>query len=675
MTTAPQPVMKTNRTQTAKPMPTPNEWQNGRIKLPGPPAKPIRGRGHERIRLLGSECPTNERVARKWYFLGVMCENSEHAAKVTEGNSSPMFLSVEAYQLWCDHKAFWMAEAMAEAMAERQAALVQKKAAAQKINKSLRRAAAKASFTTTELKAKMKRLEALLKDDHGYSLALELIKTAEPWLLEALLAGVSLHKRGCLELDHGAFFDTSGIPFWLSVARSLSMGCCPPSFNSKKLIRLDISAYDAAQMEIITVDILPHLTAVQELHLSVSAFTFSTAALPVMPEISRIILVNNDWSSISDIKIDGLNKQKNLKALMIMGPFCLQIAEDQEKFFDRVRLETSDRSYGVNSDGLLCIARPPNIGGCVAGMNLSAARVLVQMCADHSSSCAPPQWWDIKWTDPGWRKTIRNGRADSHREDLLNRELDLGWLASIDSEIADVLSRIEVPICIPALLLNSEILERFKYFKSRMHIEDVAGDDSHLARDLVKTSIPSLRIDLTGNLSPDTARELACFRGPRLNLNLLEGKLDEAVAEALSAYAGNLTLTPPTSGHCGLPEFDKESAEKLVLMKGGLHIDGNWKLKSEVLGILGQRSDFNLGIYRVRYLERQNRKNVSFYKIQLLFDTTTDGFKLSVTKGKKGDVGQLNEVCVQLWNHENFVNRLIKEGYQEISFNTGIVTT
>lgn len=672
MTTAPQPVMKTNRQpQTAKPMPTPKEWQNGCIKLPGPPAKPIRGRGHERIRLLGAECPANERAARKWYFLGVMCENSEHAAKVTEGNSSPMFLSVEAYQLWCDHKAFWMAEAMAE----RQAALVRKKAAAQKINKSLRRAAAKASFTTTELKAKMKRLKALLKDDHGFSLALELIKTAEPWLLEALLAGVSLHKRGCrLEVNHGAFFDTSGIPFWLSVARAQSMGCCPPSFNSKKLIRLDISAYDAAQMEIINVDILPHLTAVQELDLSVSGFTFSTATFPVMPEMSRIILGNNEWSSISDIKIEGLTKQKNLKALMIKGPFSLQIADDQKKVFESVRFETSDGSYSLNSDGLLCIARPPNISGCVAGMNLSAARVLVQMCADHSSSCMPPQWWDIKWTDPGWRKTIRNGQADSYREDLLNQELNLGRLASIDSEIADVLSRIEIPICIPARLLKSEILERFKDFKSRMHIADMAGDDSRLARDLVKTSIPSLRIDLTGNLSPDSARELACFPGSRLNLNLMEGKLDEAVAEALSTFPGNLTLTSPPYGHNGLPEFDKESAEKLVLKKGVLHLDGNWKLKSEVLGILGQRSDFNLGIYRVRYLERQNSKNVSFCKIQLLFDKTTDGFKLSVTKGKKGEVGQLKKVCVELWNHENFVNRLVKEGYQEVSFNTGMVT-
>lgn len=167
-------------------------------------------------------------------IFGVMCENSEHAAKVTEGNSSPMFLSVEAYQLWCDHKAFWMAEAMAE----RQAALVRKKAAAQKINKSLRRAAAKASFTTTELKAKMKRLKALLKDDHGFSLALELIKTAQPWLLEALLAGVSLHKRGCrLEVNHGAFLtrlaSRFGCPWrepspWVAVlhhstARSLSV--------------------------------------------------------------------------------------------------------------------------------------------------------------------------------------------------------------------------------------------------------------------------------------------------------------------------------------------------------------------------------------------------------------------------------------------------------------------
>ena len=655
--------------KTAKPVPAPKEWQNGCIKLSAPPAKPIRGRGHERIRLLGSECPADERAARQWFFLEVMCENSEHAAKVTEGNSSPMFLSVEAEQLWCDHKAFWMAEAMAE----RQAALVQKKAAAQKINKSLKRAAAKASFTTTELKAKMKRLKSLLQDDQGQPLALELIRAAEPWLLEALLAGVTLCKRGHLiEWNCGPFFraftySSSGDPglsFWLTVARAWAAGCCPKTFNIKNLFRLDLNASDAAEMDIIISDVLPQLSALQQLELKVGTYGFSTASLPVMPVMSRLILENfeSDDSSCR-IKIESLDKQSSLETCILRGGVSLQINGDQEEIFERVRLETGVRSR--NLEGLISINRPPYIDCCVTGLNLTAARVLVRMSADHSSNPAPPQWWNSGWANPDWWKKSGYG-LDEYEECFADRRLDLGGLVSLDLEIAEVLASAHIPICIPAPLLTPEILGRFQASKSDFHIAKMAGNDQFFVQQLIGTLGATLTIEVEGNLSPDTARALAAFVGVSLTLKYSDGKLDEMAADALSNFSGKLTLIGTSFWGT---EFNHKSAEKLIRKKGKLQVSGNWRLAAETLQVLGQRPDFDLGKYRSRHFEKRKGDNGRFCTMLPHFNQLRGAYDLSVTKGKIGEVGQLKVVRIQcpwLYHLEKFAKKLIDEGYQEI---------
>jgi hypothetical protein len=659
--------------KTVTPVPAPTEWQNGCIKLPGPPAKPIRGRGHERIRLLGSECPPNERSARKWFFLEVMYENTEHADRVSEGNSSPLFLSIEAYQLWSAHKEFWIQE--------HQSSLIQKKAAkkaaaqdaTRKVNKSLKRAAATASFTAAELKAKMKRLKSLLKDDHGQPLALELIKAAEPWLLEALLAGVTLRKRGSLlEWTCGPFFKAftycfsgdPGLPFWLTVARAWAAGCCPKAFNIKNLFHLDLSARDATEMEIIINYVLPHLSALQELKLGVGTYGFSTASLPVMPLMSRLILENGDSDELSCvIRIESLDKQNSLKTCILQGFVSLQIDGDQEQLFERVRLETSQGSYQENSEGLRCIARPPETGCCIIGMNLPAARVLVRMCSDHSSNPAPPQWWNSGWANPDWWK--KNGYdLDEHKTFFADRRLDLAELVSLDLEIAEVLASAHIPICIPARLLPPEILERFKTSKSEFHIAKMAGDDSLFARQLPGTAAPTLTIDVNGSLLPDVARAIAAFTGASLILNLSEGKLDEMAAAALSEFSGKLILIAPRYRDS---EIDKKSAEKLTQKKGELLIEGDWRLEAETLEILGQRSDFDLGEYRLRRLEKWNGEKGIFWEVQLRFNHSIAGYELSVTKGKIGETGLPKVVPIQwVYNRDKLVKKLIEEGYQEI---------
>ena len=666
--------MKTNRQpKTATPVPAPNEWQNGCIKLPAPPGKPIRGRGHERIRLLGSQCPPNERAARKWFY-EKLCEegtgnHDEHADRVNEGSSNPLFLSAEAYQLWCAHKEFWIQE--------HQSFVTQKKAAAQdakrKINTSLKRAAAKASFTATELKAKMKRLKALLQDDQGQPLALELIKSAEPWLLEALLAGVTLRKRGrLLEWNCGPFFRTftdsfsgePGLPFWLTVARALAAGCCPKAFNIKNLFHLDLSARDAVEMDIIISDVLPHLSALQQLKLGVGTYGFSTASLPVLPVMSRLILENVDSDDLScRIKIESLDKQSSLETCVLQGSVSLQIDGNQEPLFERVRLETSENSYQEKPEGLRCIARPPETYRCIVGMNIPAARVLVRMCSDHSSNPAPPQWWNSGWANPDWWKKSGYG-LDEHKTCFADRRLDLVGLVSIDLEVAEVLASAHIPICIPAPLLTPEILGRFQASKSDFYITKMAGNDPLFAQQLLGTMARTLTIEVEGNLSSDTARALATFVGVSLTLKLSDRELDEMAADALGNFYGKLILI---SEKFGGGEFSQRSAEKLIQKKGGLQVDGSWKLAAETLKVLGERHDFDLGKYRSRYFEKRKGDNGRFCKVQPQFNYSVDAYELSVTKGKIGETGLPKVVSIRRLHYCNdFIKKLIEEGYQEI---------
>ena len=659
--------MKTNRQpKTATPVPAPTEWQNSFIKLPGPPAKPIRGRGHERIRLLGSECPPNERTARKWFY-EKLCEegtgnHDEHAGIVTEGSSNPLFLSAEAYQLWCAHKEFWIQE--------HQSFMTQKKAAAQdakrKINTSLKRAAAKASFTATELKAKIKRLKSLLQDDQGKPLALELIKAAEPWLLEALLAGVTLRKRGrLLEWNCGPFFRTftysfsadPGLPFWLTVARAWAAGCCPKAFNIKNLFHLNLSARDAVEMDIIVSDVLPHLSALQELTLGVGTDDFSTASLPVLPVMSRLILKK------CRIRIESLDKQSSLETCILEGPVSLQIDGDQEPLFERVRLETSQGTRRENSEGLRCIARLPETYRCIVGMNLPAARVLVRMSSDHSSNPAPPQWWNSGWANPDWWKKSGYG-LDEYKTCFADRRLDLGGLVSLDLEIAEVLASAQIPICIPAQLLTPEILGRFKVSKSDFYIAKMAGNAPLFAQQLIGTLASRLTIEMESNIYPDTARALAAFVGVSLTLEFNVCKLDEMVADALSNFSGKLILK---AGYVWGGEFNQKSAEKLIQKKGGLRVDGNWKLGAETLEVLGQRPDFDLGEYRSRHFEKRNGDNGRFCKVQQRFNHSVGAHELSVTEGKIGENGLPKVIRIRWRNScDIFVKKLIEEGYQEI---------
>jgi hypothetical protein len=56
---------ETPKIDTTHPVSIPSEWNNGSIQMATPPAKPLRGRNHARVRLLGKSCPATEKAVRK----------------------------------------------------------------------------------------------------------------------------------------------------------------------------------------------------------------------------------------------------------------------------------------------------------------------------------------------------------------------------------------------------------------------------------------------------------------------------------------------------------------------------------------------------------------------------------------------------------------------------------
>ena len=107
-----------------------------------------------------------------------------------------------------------------------------------------------------------------------------------------------------------------------------------------------------------------------------------------------------------------------------------------------------------------------------------------------------------------------------------------------------------------------------------------------------------------------------------------------------------------------------------------MRVDGNWKLGAETLEVLGQRPDFDLGEYRSRHFEKRNGDNGRFCKVQQRFNHSVGADELSVTEGKIGENGLPKVVSIRRLHYCNdFIKKLIEEGYQEIPPSISIAAT
>jgi hypothetical protein len=341
---------------------------------------------------------------------------------------------------------------------------------ARRENRDLAASAKKGSFTQQELRSKLSRLKGLLQHEDGRLLAIEFIKAAEPWLLQALLAGTVVRRitdeygHPALEWEPGAFFRSLfrsssqkdscweanqarrpfWIPFWLTVVRATAENCCPDECRLREVWRFIAWAGDEAEFATLVDDILPGMTAVQQLELYVGSFQFSTAQLPELPLLSRLIIsgIDDDDDAKSCtymLTAEALERFPHLKGVLLHKTVRLNVAADQETLFQKVRLEACRGSYSkVGNDGLRVIDEPPETYRCVADVDLVGARVLLAMARDYSTSDAVPAWWNPEWATKKWR-----------RKYATRGKVDLSLCRALTPEVLDLVKASGVPVVLP----------------------------------------------------------------------------------------------------------------------------------------------------------------------------------------------------------------------------------
>jgi hypothetical protein len=355
-------------------------------------------------------------------------------------------------------------------------------AKARRENRDLAASAKKANFTKQELRSKLTRLKGLLEHEDGRLLAIEFIKAADPWLLQALLAGTVVRRitdeygHPAIEWEPGAFFrrlfrsssqkdscwETKQaqrpfwIPFWLTIIRATAEKCCPEECRLPDVWRFEAWARDEAECATLVDDILPGMTAVQQLELSFGSFQFSTARLPELPLLTSLIIngIHDEDEAKSytyTLVIEALERFPHLKGVLLHNIVRLNVAADQEKLFQKVRLETCEGGYQTGDDGLRMLDKPPETTQCVADVNAVGARVLLAMARDYSTSDIAPAWWNPGWvTKEWWEPMYGEGQTVyGALEYTTHGKVDLSLCRALTPEVLALVKASGVPVVLP----------------------------------------------------------------------------------------------------------------------------------------------------------------------------------------------------------------------------------
>lgn len=354
-------------------------------------------------------------------------------------------------------------------------------AKARRESRDLAASAKQANFTKQELCSKLSRLKGLLQHEDGRLLAIEFIKAADPWLLQALLAGTVVRRitdeygHPAIEWEPGAFFRSLfrsssqkdscwesnqaqrafWIPFWLTIIRATAEKCCPEECRLRDVWRFEAWARDEADCATIVEDILPGMTAVQQLELYLGSFRVSTARLPDLPLLSSLIIHgiqdDDDGAAAYTLVIEALDRFPHLKGVVLHDMVQLHVAADQEMLFQKVRLETCQGGYQCGDDGLRMLDKPPEMHRCVADVNVVGARVLLAMARDYSASDSPPAWWNPGWiTNEWWEPVYGEGQTVyGALEYPTHGKVDLSLCKALTPEVVDVVKASGVPAVLP----------------------------------------------------------------------------------------------------------------------------------------------------------------------------------------------------------------------------------
>ena len=725
--TAQPPKIKADPTA---PLPSaPTEWHNGRIVLAGP-AKPLRGHGHERVRWLGPDCPREEKPTRKWFFEvlreGLEFLESGHADRVTSGSSRPMFVSPEALQLWKRHTAFWMAESLAlKQRAKAEKAAGEKKLRSQ-ANATMAAAANDSGLTVTALLSKLKTLQTMIAESGTLPLVLELLRAAEAPLLRAVLQGASIRREKrragsregrSVEVNAGTVFGNAyggNLPFWLAAVRSSS--AARPALKLGDVFTIELEASSEAELEAITVDILPHLTGLEQLTLTVKLPVFSTKVLPSMPMLSRLILKGEN----NLLRLEELDRQSALVWCVIQGrePVTLEIAEKAEPVFQRIRLDLSQGSHSTNHEGLRNDNEPPEHYGCLKGMNLVAARVLLAMVLDYSQHPAPPQWWRSFWALPDVPSKVSGrisnftwpgqgplpaghyaieveeaGTKKRHRHLIpLGHDHQQGGLLVTAGEPLATRPAVRYVNCSSASLkpdpahvaIWAASEAALSFTADKLDIETAKLLVPHRGplrlQGAITLDVLTLLMQFRGELTLDfdeltqaSVNTLSKFAGSKLTLVTGSGSLDKAVAAGLAAVGVELLMDSTAQYYHDELSIPLAAAVALAKHRHKLTFVGPaFFIEAASIAALMTHPDCDLGPYRPRRFERPDGKGIRFWEVQ------PEGRMARISHGVVGGAAKqsLKKLSESTSTRRDQLANLLQErregGYTEVAFQKGV---
>ncbi len=668
---------------------------------------------------------------QKWFFelLGNGVAGALHSARADEA----LWITPEAFQLWKRHTAFWMAESLAlKQRAKAEKAAGEKKLRTQ-ANATMAAAANDSGLTVAALRAKLKNLGAMLAEEGQTPLVLELLRAAEAPLLRAVLQGASIrrgkrragsHERRSVEVNAGTVFGNAFrnlppgklLPFWLAAVRGSS--AARPALKLGDVFTIELEASSEAELEAITADILPHLTGLEQLTLTVKLPVFSTKVLPSMPKLSRLILEGED----NLLRLEELDRQSALVWCVIEGhePVTLEIAEKDEPVFQRIRLDLSQGSHCFNHEGLRDDNQPPEHYGCLKGMNLVAARVLLAMVLDYSQRPAPPQWWRSFWALPDVPRKVSGrisnftwpgqgplpagyyaieveeaGTKKRHRHLIPLGHDHQGGIGSLviageplatrpavryvncssaslkpDPAHVAIWAASEAALSFTADKLDIETAKLLVPHRGPLRLQGVITLD-------VLTLLMQFRGELTldlDELTQPSAKILSNFAGSKLSLVTgSEGSLDIAVAAGLAAVGGEL-LMDSRDAHYGCElSIPLAAAVALAKHRHKLTFGGSaFCMDAASVAALMTHPDCDLGPYRPRRFERPEGKGIRFWEVQ------PEGHMARISHGVVGGAAKqsLKKLSESTWTRRDQLAKLLQErregGYTEVAFQKGV---
>jgi hypothetical protein len=615
------------------------------------PAKPVKGIGYSRLRwrkdgllanydTAASKFKEVERGLQIWFFDLLP---TKHKAILDKD----YYVTPEAWRVFIDNLEFWKSEwnrvKIIAAHDKREKSKAKAKHAARKrvkIERKIAKSADVVGYEKSALKGKLNRLKSMLLNNDSRMLAVELVKDAEPWLLECILAGSSVKKTrdGTLEIDSGPFFQskkssgwgTGSAPdpsieliFWFAVAKAHELGCCPKSIVFEDITALNLHTHSEEEYILAINEVLPGFKSLQSLllRLEFSRSIFKTADLPAMESLCELTIFGNHKDS--SIKIESLEKHRSLKKIRIDYFSELDCEENQYDIIAKLEFDNS------------CSTQLKKI-------SITGLRILLMAESQNDTTAT---------------------NASRPMGDFL----DLSSLENLPSEHAAIIAKAGVNVCLKSSCLDAKAIEILTEFNGELHLIGNCRIDQLMPMMNLKCA---LFLDLEDELDEESAKLLAEFQAKMIQISC-EG-ITEMCMNHIIKYPGALYL----GGWRYYSDFeiDLKLAKTLLLRKAPLKLEEGWRIGEDAMAVLVTNINLDLMSYR-RTFEKSEKAGKSTAILEKLYDQNIHKEHLlrSTFRNTSGIVKVTNEFRSSQRNNQGIsyleaaASKLLQNGWNEVT--------